>query len=65
MTIRRKVSSSITEPPADLLNAFPSCPTVAWVRRGQGLVGWGIAARATFVGPERFSRAQRWFSDWL
>jgi len=30
-----------------------------------GLVGWGEAVRAEFVGPERFSRAQRWWSSWI
>lgn len=65
MTIRRTVSSIITQPPADLLSAVPECPSAAWVRQGQGLVGWGVASQATFIGPERFSRAQRWFSEWL
>ena len=30
-----------------------------------GLVGWGEAARAEFGGAERFSRAQRWWAQWL
>ncbi len=34
----------------------------AWIRRGEGLLGWGIAAAHHFSGPERFSRAQRWWS---
>ncbi|MCH9814917.1 MAG: isochorismate synthase [Actinomycetia bacterium] len=48
----------------ELFGALPGEPSVAWVRHGQGLVGWGVAARQTFVGEERFSRAQRWFTDW-
>ena len=40
-------------------------PSVAWIRRGEGMMGWGVAAQANFRGAERFSRAQRWVSDWL
>ena len=36
----------------------------AWVRGGAGFVGWGEAARFTVAGPERFSRAQRWWAGW-
>jgi menaquinone-specific isochorismate synthase len=28
-----------------------------------GIVGWGEVARSSFNGPERFSRAQRWWSQ--
>jgi menaquinone-specific isochorismate synthase len=36
---------------------------VAWVRNGEGLIGWGIAARLEVRGPERFSRTQRWWTN--
>jgi menaquinone-specific isochorismate synthase len=29
-----------------------------------GIVGWGTIERAEFTGAERFSRAQRWWSNW-
>lgn len=46
-----------------LVRVAPSDPDrFAWVRRGEGLVGWGLAARYTVAGPERFSRAHRWWS---
>jgi menaquinone-specific isochorismate synthase len=33
--------------------------TLAWVRRGEGLVGWGVAARLDpGSGPSRFARAE-------
>lgn len=52
--------------PVDLLSTpWASAPTAAWIRRGQGMLGWGIAATARFSGAERFSRAQRWVGDWL
>ena len=37
-------------------------PTVAWVRNGEGLVGWGVAARSTTAGTERFTEAQEWWT---
>jgi menaquinone-specific isochorismate synthase len=37
-------------------------PLVVWVRNGEGLVGWGVAARVRTEGPERFSEAQEWWS---
>ncbi|MCB0918966.1 MAG: isochorismate synthase [Actinobacteria bacterium] len=44
---------------------FPGAPSVAWVRHGEGLVGWGVAAKETFSGEERFSRAQRWLQEMI
>ena len=48
-----------------LLSLLPADGALAWVRNGDGLVGWGEAARAEFSGPERFSRAQRWWSAFV
>ena len=36
--------------------ATPGAP-MAWVRRGEGLVGWGEAARVEVAGADRFARA--------
>ena len=46
-----------------LLDLLPVRGGLAWVRDGQGLVGWGEAARLVVRGRERFSRAQRWWAD--
>ncbi len=44
--------------------ADPSTPdSVAWVRRGDGLVGWGVAAEVRTTGADRFSDAQRWWRE--
>ena len=51
--------------PGSLLGLLPAEGALAWVRRGEGLVAWGEAARAEFTGPERFSRAQRWWSAFV
>jgi menaquinone-specific isochorismate synthase len=50
--------------PDEIFSALPGEPSVAWVRHGEGLIGWGVAAREHFLGEERFSRAQRWFAEW-
>lgn len=47
----------------DLLTLLPSHDAVSWVREGEGLVGWGQAARFEVGGAERFSRASRWWAQ--
>lgn len=49
----------------NLLALLPPEESAAWVRRGEGLIGWGVAARLQVRGDERFSRTQRWWSDLL
>lgn len=36
---------------------------VCWLRRGDGLVGWGIAAIFRPHGPTRFAEADKWWSE--
>src|SRR5215831_17735422 len=41
--------------PGDLVARFPQSAGVAWVRHGDGLVGWGETARITLpAGEDRF-----------
>ncbi|GAA3092260.1 chorismate-binding protein [Nonomuraea salmonea] len=41
----------------------PTRPPYAWVRNGEGLVGWGEAARvAVPPGPGRFAWARKWLA---
>jgi len=49
----------------NLVALLPPEETAAWVRRGEGLIGWGVAARLQVRGDERFSRTQRWWTDLL
>jgi menaquinone-specific isochorismate synthase len=49
----------------NLLALLPPEESAAWVRRGEGLIGWGVAARLQVRGDERFSRTQRWWTDLL
>ncbi|MFT4010198.1 MAG: isochorismate synthase [Nocardioidaceae bacterium] len=47
-----------------MLSLLPPAPTAtAWVRRGSGLVGWGVAAAVRTSGPRRFADAQAWWSE--
>ncbi len=42
----------------DLLRLLPAEAPLSWVRRGDGLVGWGSAARIDVAGPDQISTAQ-------
>ncbi len=57
------VRTQVVEDPGPLLELLPEADALAWVRRGQGLVGWGVAARLDVGGADRFERAQQWWSD--
>jgi menaquinone-specific isochorismate synthase len=46
-----------------LLDLLPQQDPVSWLRRGEGLVGWGAAARLETSGPTRFSDAVKWWSE--
>ncbi|MBS2939634.1 isochorismate synthase [Nocardioides sp. J2M5] len=46
-----------------LLDLLPEQQPVSWLRRGEGLVGWGVAARLETSGPTRFSDAVKWWSE--
>ena len=51
--------------PGPLLGLLPRGDAVAWVRRGDGLVGWGEAVRIRTHGPRRFADAQRAWQELL
>lgn len=57
---RLAVRTVPVDDPADLVARLPDASPLAWVRHGEGLVGWGEAARFR-VGPgtDRFARAER------
>jgi len=48
--------------PGDLLELLPAGPVLSWVRRGDGLVGWGEVARFECAGPQRFAQARQWWA---
>ena len=55
-----------TELPVDgpLLDLLPpDADPVTWLRRDEGLVGWGVAARIRTRGLTRFSDADKWWTE--
>ncbi|QKW36171.1 isochorismate synthase [Actinomadura sp. NAK00032] len=50
--------------PGDLIARLPHPSALAWIRHGQGIVGWGEAARLTLPGGgDRFTTAARHLHD--
>ena len=47
----------------DLIALLPEESPFSWVRRGEGLVGWGRATAVTTSGPTRFADASKWWSE--
>src|SRR5215475_15768587 len=53
----------VTEP-GDLLDQLPGPAASAWIQQGDGLVGWGEAARLTLpAGVDRFSAGENWLTE--
>ncbi len=48
-----------------LLDLLPDDAPLAWVRNGEGLVGWGVHATTTVSGPHRFADARHWWQKQL
>ncbi|MBC7462953.1 MAG: isochorismate synthase [Actinobacteria bacterium] len=48
-----------------LIELIPDTDALAWVRRGEGLVGWGIHAKTSVKGPHRFKDAREWWHQHL
>jgi menaquinone-specific isochorismate synthase len=50
--------------PGDLLSGLPSSLVSAWIHQGDGLVGWGEAARLTIpAGEDRFATGEKWLAE--
>jgi menaquinone-specific isochorismate synthase len=53
-----------TDEPGDLLARLPVPGVSAWVHQGDGLVGWGEAARLTIpAGTDRFAAGEKWLAE--
>jgi menaquinone-specific isochorismate synthase len=46
-----------------LLDLLPADAPVTWLRKGEGLVGWGVAAQVRTAGPTRFRDADKWWAE--
>lgn len=52
----------------DLINLLPNLSSnevFSWVRNNQGIVAWGINTKENFTESERFSRAHRWWKEFV
>lgn len=47
---------------AALVELLPAAGPLAWLRRGEGLVGWGRATVLRTSGPDRFADADAWWA---
>jgi menaquinone-specific isochorismate synthase len=47
----------------ELLALPPDDAALSWVRRGEGLVGWGEAARLEVSGPDALAEAAAWWAE--
>lgn len=56
-----RVRTLPVEDPGRLTHRLPDGPGVAWLRGGDGLVGWGELARFEVGGPDRMARAREWW----
>ncbi len=60
----RAVTTVRSEDPEPLVDRLPADGALSWVRQGEGLVGWGEAARLEVSGPDALAEAAAWWSDW-
>jgi menaquinone-specific isochorismate synthase len=58
----RTVTTVRTEAAGELLDRLPAEGALSWVRRGEGLVGWGEAARLEVTGPRALEEAAAWWA---
>ncbi len=50
--------------PGDLITRLPGPAASAWIHQGDGLVGWGEAARLTLpAGVDRFAAGEKWLAE--
>ena len=50
--------------PDGMVGRLPGPAALAWVRHGEGLVGWGEAARITLpAGEDRFTAGEKWLRE--
>lgn len=62
--VRTLVRTVAVEDPGDLLDHLPDAAPLSWLRGGDGLVGWGEAARLEIGdSPDRVRHAENWWAD--
>lgn len=68
VTSRRAAERTVTtvrsDAAAELVDLVPERGGLSWVRRGEGLVGWGEAARLEVSGPSALAEAAAWWETY-
>ena len=63
---RLRARTVAVDAPGDLLTRVPDevdpQEVVAWLREGDGMVGWGGVAQVEATGPDRFEQAEAWWA---
>ncbi|MCF6510087.1 isochorismate synthase [Blastococcus sp. MG754426] len=59
------VSTVRADAAGELLDLLPAGAGLSWVRRGEGLVGWGEAARLEVSGPGALAEAADWWDTYV
>jgi menaquinone-specific isochorismate synthase len=58
------VRTAAVADPGDLLAGLPGPAASAWIHQGDGLVGWGEAARLIIpAGEDRFAAGEKWLAE--
>ena len=60
----RTVTTVRSDDPAPLIGRLPAEGALSWVRGGEGLAGWGEAARLEVSGPQALAEAASWWADY-
>ncbi len=60
----RTVTTVRIETAGALLGLLPGAGALSWVRHGEGLVGWGEAARLEVSGPDALAEAAAWWDEY-
>jgi menaquinone-specific isochorismate synthase len=60
----RTVTTVRSDDAVALLDRLPAEGALSWVRRGEGLVGWGEAARLEVTGPGALAEAAAWWAEY-
>lgn len=61
--VARTVKLTNADAVQDLLAMVPTQNPLAWIRHGEGIVGWGEVARISTRGATRFEDASAWWSE--
>ena len=60
----RTVTTVRSDDAGALLDRLPAEGVLSWVRHGEGLVGWGEAARLEVTGPHALTEAADWWASY-